>query len=59
MSSVPLTFNNGYTTTAGQIVPVTEGGRKRSGERGKSYLVTTLVKDGVDKNNRPLYKINI
>ena len=59
MSSVPLTFNNGYTTTAGQIVPVTEGGRKRSGERGKSYLVTTLVKDGVDKNNRPLYKRNI
>ena len=59
MSSVPLTFNNGYTTTAGQIVPVTEGGRKRRGERGKSYLVTTLVKDGVDKNNRPLYKRNI
>ena len=59
MSSVPLTFNNGYTTTAGQIVPVTEGGRKQQGERGKSYLVTTLVKDGVDKNNRPLYKREI
>ena len=27
--------------------------------REKSYLVTTLVKDGVDKNNRPLYKREI
>ena len=27
--------------------------------REKSYLVTNLVKDGVDKNNRPLYKREI
>ena len=27
--------------------------------REKSYLVTTLIKDGVDKNNRPLYKREI
>ena len=38
---------------------VAEGGRKRPGERGKSYLVTNLVKDGADKNNRPLYKREI
>ena len=38
---------------------VSEGGRKRPGERGKSYLVTNLVKDGADKNNRPLYKREI
>ena len=38
---------------------VSEGGRKRPGERGKSYLVTNLVKDGTDKNNRPLYKREI
>ena len=60
MSSVPLTFNNGYTTTAGQIVPVQDRGRKKGGvDRNKTFLVTTLVKDGVDKNNRPLYKRNI
>ena len=38
---------------------VAEGGRKRPGERNKSYLVTNLVKDGADKNNRPLYKREI
>ena len=27
--------------------------------REKSYLVTVLIKDGVDKNNRPLYKREI
>ena len=27
--------------------------------REKSYLVTTLIKDGVDENNRPLYKREI
>ena len=60
MSSVPLTFNNGFTTTAGQIVPVADRGRKKQGtDRNKTFLVTTLVKDGVDKNNRPLYKRNI
>ena len=57
MSSIPLTFNNGQTATTSEIAVVTEGGRKR--ERNKSYLVTTLVKDGVDKNNRPLYKREI
>ena len=59
MSSIPLTFNNGQTATTSEIAVVTEGGRKRQGERNKSYLVTTLVKDGVDKNNRPLYKREI
>ena len=59
MSSIPLTFNNGQTATTSEIAVVTEGGRKRPGERNKSYLVTTLVKDGVDKNNRPLYKREI
>ena len=59
MSSIPLTFNNGQTATTSEIAVVTEGGRKRQGERNKSYLVTNLVKDGVDKNNRPLYKREI
>ena len=59
MSSIPLTFNNGQTSTTSEIVVVSEGGRKRPGERGKSYLVTNLVKDGADKNNRPLYKREI
>ena len=59
MSSIPLTFNNGQTATTSEISVVSEGGRKRPGERNKSYLVTTLVKDGVDKNNRPLYKREI
>ena len=59
MSSIPLTFNNGQTSTTSEIVVVAEGGRKRPGERGKSYLVTNLVKDGADKNNRPLYKREI
>ena len=59
MSSIPLTFNNGQTATTSGIAVVSEGGRKRQGERNKSYLVTTLVKDGVDKNNRPLYKREI
>ena len=59
MSSIPLTFNNGQTATTSEIAVVTEGGRKKPGERNKSYLVTTLVKDGVDKNNRPLYKREI
>ena len=59
MSSIPLTFNNGQTATTSGIAVVSEGGRKRQGERNKSYLVTTLVKDGVDKINRPLYKREI
>ena len=57
MSSIPLTFNNGQTATTSEISVVSEGGRTKT--RNKSYLVTTLVKDGVDKNNRPLYKRNI
>ena len=31
----------------------------RNKPREKSYLVTTLIKDGVDENNRPLYKREI
>ena len=57
MSEVPLTFNNGQTATTSEISVVSEGGRTKT--RNKSYLVTTLVKDGVDKNNRPLYKREI
>ena len=57
MSSIPLTFNNGQTATTSEISVVSEGGRTKT--RNKSYLVTTLVKDGVDKNNRPLYKREI
>ena len=53
MSSLPLTFNNGQNATTSEISVVSEGGRTKT--RNKSYLVTTLVKDGVDKNNRPLY----
>jgi len=60
MSQVPLTFNNGFTTVAGKVSVHQEGGRKkRDSDRTKIYTVTTLVKDGVDKNNRPLYKRNI
>ena len=60
MSEVPLTFNNGQTATTSEIVAVQDGGRKKQGaDRNKSYLVTTLVKDGVDENNRPLYKREI
>ena len=74
MSSVPLTFNNGYTTTASDIAVIKEGGKtiqERGGIAGAinrtfkneqaetNYVVSTLVKDGVDKNNRPLYKRNI
>ena len=60
MSEVPLTFNNGQTTTSSQIVMVQDGGRKKPGaDRNKSFLVTNLVKDGVDENNRPLYKREI
>ena len=57
MSSIPLTFNNGQTSTTSEIVVVAEGGRTKT--RNKSYLVTNLVKDGADKNNRPLYKREI
>ena len=57
MSSIPLTFNNGQTSTTSEIVVVAEGGRTKT--RNKSYLVTNLIKDGVDKNNRPLYKREI
>ena len=60
MSEVPLTFNNGQTETTSEIVMVQDGGRKQQGaDRNKSYLVTTLIKDGVDENNRPLYKRDI
>jgi len=74
VSSVPLTFNNGYTTTASDIAVIKEGGRtiqERGGVAGSinrtlrneqaetNYVVSTLVKDGVDENNRPLYKRNI
>ena len=60
MSEVPLTFNNGQTNTTSELVVVQDGGRKKRGEtRNKSYIVTNLVKDGVDKNNRPLYKREI
>ena len=55
MSEVPLTFNNGQTNTTSQLVVVQDGGRKKRGtDRNKSFIVTNLVKDGVDKNNRPL-----
>ena len=75
MSSVPLTFNNGQTATTSEISVAVEGGKKLSDVTGitnegiiralknnpaeRSYLVTTLVKDGIDKNNRPLYKREI
>ena len=60
MSEVPLTFNNGQTVTTSELVVVQDGGRKKQGtDRNKSYIVTNLVKDGVDKNNRPLYKREI
>ena len=60
MSEVPLTFNNGQTNTTSQLVVVQDGGRKKQGtDRNKSFIVTNLVKDGVDKNNRPLYKREI
>ena len=74
MSSLPLTFNNGQTATTSGISVVKEGGQtiqERGGIAGsisrglsneqtkKSYIVTNLVKDGVDKNNRPLYKREI
>ena len=75
MSSIPLTFNNGQTTTTSQISVAVEGGKRLEDVTGitnegiirklknnpakKSYLVTSLVKDGVDKNNRPLYKREI
>ena len=74
MSSIPLTFNNGQTSTTSGISVVREGGQtiqERGGIAGsisrglrneqtkKSYIVTNLVKDGVDKNNRPLYKREI
>ena len=74
MSSIPLTFNNGQTATTSGISVVREGGQtiqERGGIAGsisrglrneqtkKSYIVTNLVKDGVDKNNRPLYKREI
>ena len=75
MSSVPLTFNNGQTATTSEISVAVEGGKRLSDVTGitnegiiralknnpaeRSYLVTTLVKDGIDKNNRPLYKREI
>ena len=60
MSEVPLTFNNGQTNTTSQLVVVQDRGRKKRGtDRNKSFIVTNLVKDGVDKNNRPLYKREI
>ena len=60
MSEVPLTFNNGQTATTSEIVAVQDRGKKKQGvDRNKSYIVTNLVKDGVDKNNRPLYKREI
>ena len=74
MSSIPLTFNNGQTSTTSGISVVREGGqtiqerggiagsisrRLRNEQTKKSYIVTNLVKDGVDKNNRPLYKREI
>jgi len=61
VSSVPLTFNNGYTTTASDIAVINESGKNKLTYQfvDSSYVVSTLVKDGVDKNNRPLYKRNI
>ena len=75
MSSIPLTFNNGQTATTSQISVAVEGGKRLEDVTGitnegiirklknnpakKSYLVTVLVKDGVDKNNRPLYERQI
>ena len=75
MSSIPLTFNNGQTSTTSQISVAVEGGKRLEDVTGitnegiirklknnpakKSYIVTNLVKDGVDKNNRPLYKREI
>ena len=75
MSSIPLTFNNGQTETTSQISVAVEGGKRLEDVTGitnegiirklknnpakKSYLVTVLVKDGVDKNNRPLYERQI
>ena len=75
MSSIPLTFNNGQTETTSQISVAVEGGKRLEDVTGitnegiirklknnpakKSYLVTVLIKDGADKNNRPLYKREI
>ncbi len=75
MSSIPLTFNNGQTATTSGISVAVEGGKRLQDVTGitnegiirklknnpakKSFLVTNLVKDGVDKNNRPLYKREI
>ena len=61
MSEVPLTFNNGTSTTSGEIGVTASGTNKsrRSQVENKNYIVTNLVKDGIDKNNRPLYKREI
>ena len=61
MSEVPLTFNNGQSTTTSQLVAVNDSLTKsrRNQSQNKSYIVTNLIKDGVDKNNRPLYKREI
>ena len=74
MSSVPLTFNNGQSATTSDIAVIKEGGKtiqERGGIAGainrtlkneqaeKNYVVSVLVKDGVDKNNRPLYERQI
>ena len=61
MSEVPLTFNNGSSTTSGEIGVTASGTNKsrRNQVENKNYIVTNLVKDGIDKNNRPLYKREI
>ena len=74
MSSIPLTFNNGQTATTSDIAVIKEGGKtiqERGGIAGSinrtlrneqaetNYVVSVLVKDGVDKNNRPLYERQI
>ena len=61
MSSVPLTFNNGQTATTSDIAVINESGRNKLTYKfvESNYVVSVLVKDGVDKNNRPLYERQI
>ena len=61
MSSVPLTFNNGQTATTSDIAVINESGKNKLTYQfvDSNYVVSVLVKDGVDKNNRPLYERQI
>jgi len=61
VSSVPLTFNNGQTATTSDIAVINESGRNKLTYKfvDSNYVVSVLVKDGVDKNNRPLYERQI